>query len=102
MGGSESEIDTEEEVEREIAKLHGIKTDPKRSVTKSIVKPVQLNSDVTILPSTKKNGTTPKEALRTNEHNKVESYNVEKIISRRYNPGKKTFEYLLKWENFSE
>lgn len=25
---------------------------------------------------------------------------VEKIVSKRYNPRKKTFEYLIKWENF--
>lgn len=31
---------------------------------------------------------------------KKEEYVVEKIVSKRYNPRKKTFEYLIKWENF--
>ncbi|XP_066146857.1 microtubule-associated protein futsch isoform X1 [Euwallacea fornicatus] len=50
---------------------------------KSLNKPVQLNNDVTIMPSTKKN-----------------EFVVEKIMAKRFNPRKKTWEYNIKWENF--
>lgn len=33
---------------------------------------------------------------------KSDEYAVDKIISKRYNPRKKTFEYLVKWENFDK
>lgn len=39
--------------------------------------------------------------MRTDRNvDKKEEYVVEKIVSKRYNPRKKTFEYLIKWENF--
>ncbi|KRT79608.1 hypothetical protein AMK59_7461, partial [Oryctes borbonicus] len=44
----------------------------------------------------------PKKAIRTYEGEKKGEYAVEKIVSKRYNPGKKTHEYLIKWENFPD
>lgn len=39
--------------------------------------------------------------MRTNStKDGKEEYVVEKIMSKRYNPRRKTFEYLIKWENF--
>lgn len=41
--------------------------------------------------------------MRTNsDENNKDEYVVEKIISKRFNPRKKTFEYLIKWENFDK
>ncbi|XP_018320304.1 uncharacterized protein LOC108733589 isoform X2 [Agrilus planipennis] len=93
---SESDLDTEEEVERELARIHGETEVPKTD--KKAFKPVQLNSDVTILPSTR----SLKKALRTNANTqeKPEEYVVEKILSKRFNPRRRTFEYFIKWENF--
>ncbi|KAL1505986.1 hypothetical protein ABEB36_005427 [Hypothenemus hampei] len=52
-------------------------------IKKDLTKPVRLNNDVTIMPSSKK-----------------DEFVVEKIMAKRFNPRKKTWEYNIKWENF--
>ncbi|KAK9694226.1 Chromo (CHRromatin Organization MOdifier) domain [Popillia japonica] len=98
LADTESDLDLEEELTK-----HKLLKDAKcenGGIKKTILKPVELNSDVTILPSTKMKG--PKKAIRTHEGKKRGEYAVEKIVSKRYNPGKKTHEYLIKWENFPD
>lgn len=98
LADTESDLDLEEELTK-----HKLIKDPKcenGGIKKTILQPVELNSDVTILPSSKMKG--PKKAIRTYEGEKKGEYAVEKIVSKRYNPGKKTHEYLIKWENFPD
>ncbi|GJQ87785.1 putative chromatin organization modifier domain protein [Trypoxylus dichotomus] len=98
LADTESDLDLEEELTK-----HKLLKDPKcenGGIKKTILQPVELNNDMTILPSSKMKG--PKKAIRTYEGEKKGEYVVEKIVSKRYNPGKKTHEYLIKWENFPE
>ncbi|XP_017780656.1 PREDICTED: uncharacterized protein LOC108565618 isoform X2 [Nicrophorus vespilloides] len=60
-----------------------------------VLKPVQLNSKVIINKKPKNY----RKAIKVSGDPKTE-YPVEKIVSKRYNPRKRTFEYLIKWENF--
>lgn len=36
------------------------------------------------------------------EESSGEEYAVEKILAKRFNPKKKVYEYLLKWENYAQ
>ncbi|XP_060529547.1 uncharacterized protein LOC132703984 isoform X2 [Cylas formicarius] len=71
-------------------------------IKKSIVKPVKLNNDVTILPSTKNSDPNSNKAIRTTKifSTQKQEYAVEKILAKRFNPRRKTWEYQIKWENF--
>ncbi|XP_014225005.1 flocculation protein FLO11 isoform X1 [Trichogramma pretiosum] len=51
-----------------------------------------------------KPGLTEKKVKSTNEsgeHSSEEDFNVEKILAKRFNPKKKCYEYLLKWEGYA-
>lgn len=70
-------------------------------IKKTIVKPVRLNNDVTILPSSKTGGdANSNKALRTVRSTEKREYVVERIVAKRFNPKRKTWEYQIKWENF--
>ncbi|CAH0554500.1 unnamed protein product [Brassicogethes aeneus] len=95
------------------AKLNEVKSDPlsleevlegedgnSSLLKKSIYKPVKLNDDVTILPSSK-NGETNR-AVKIIQESVSKECVVEKIVYKRFNPRRKTFEYQIKWEGFDD
>lgn len=45
-------------------------------------------------------GDPPNKAYRTIQEYEKQEYVVEKIVGKRFNPRKKTYEYQIKWENF--
>lgn len=56
------------------------------------IKPLKISA----LPATKM-------ALKSNEKDKKrDEFSVEKILAKRYNPKRKTWEYEVKWENYVE
>lgn len=78
---------------------------PSKFVKKSINVPVKLNNDVTILPSNKVGSggsDRTNTAIRTTKvlSTQKQEYVVEKIVAKRFNPRRKTWEYNIKWENF--
>ncbi|XP_019763938.2 uncharacterized protein LOC109540159 isoform X1 [Dendroctonus ponderosae] len=81
--------------------------DASNIIKKGITKPVKLNNDVTITPSSKSASTNDlsnsNTAIRTTKivSTQKDEFVVEKIIAKRFNPRKKTWEYNIKWENFS-
>ncbi|KAJ8917727.1 hypothetical protein NQ315_005176 [Exocentrus adspersus] len=70
---------------------------PSEVVRRSIIRPVRLNNDVTILP---KKETDSNKALRTVKSTETREYAVERIVAKRFNSKRKCFEYQIKWEHF--
>ncbi|KAJ8985990.1 hypothetical protein NQ317_013874 [Molorchus minor] len=67
---------------------------------KTVVKPIKLNNDVTILPSPKNSESNSNKAMRTVRSTEKHEYVVERIVAKRFSPKRKTWEYQIKWENF--
>ncbi|XP_018565583.1 uncharacterized protein LOC108906725 isoform X2 [Anoplophora glabripennis] len=90
------------ESNKENSIVGNVDTKPSDVIKKTIVKPVRLNNDVTILPSSKSSGdANSNKALRTVRSTEKREYVVERIVAKRFNPKRKTWEYQIKWENFS-
>ncbi|XP_076265666.1 chromodomain-containing protein chromator isoform X2 [Rhynchophorus ferrugineus] len=78
---------------------------PSNIIKKTINKPVKLNNDVTIMPSNKigsPHRDQTNTAIRTTKilSTQKQEFPVEKIVAKRFNPRKKTWEYNIKWESF--
>ncbi|XP_022918456.1 uncharacterized protein [Onthophagus taurus] len=88
LGDTESDMELDESVGKGKIK----ETKVENGELQKVSKPIILNKDA---------GSGTQRALRTETNKKVER-NVEKIVSKRYNPGKKTHEYFIKWESLLE
>nr|CAH7758281.1 unnamed protein product [Callosobruchus chinensis] len=64
----------------------------------SLAKTVRVNKEIAVMPKINDNSN---KALRTVRSTETKEYAVEKIIAKRFNPKRRTWEYQVKWENFS-
>nr|CAI5840277.1 unnamed protein product [Callosobruchus analis] len=60
-------------------------------------KAVRVNKEIAVMPKINDNSN---KALRTVRSTETREYAVEKIVAKRFNPKRKTWEYQVKWENF--
>ncbi|CAH1961289.1 unnamed protein product [Acanthoscelides obtectus] len=83
--------------------LDGLDSNKENSVyaaSKTTVQPtktVRVNREIAIMP---KNNENSNKALRTVRSTETREYAVEKIVAKRFNPKRKTWEYQVKWEHF--